>query len=159
MASRYALTAAMLLTRFTEETLVQLTDGASAPDEAIVNTAIDSEENDFDGYAGVFFALPVRTSAGAVPGIVTEKLLDGVAIRLLCRKPEFVFSDQGELSAWWDRRMKALEAWKLALSDPARKVKLPDAVERGAVTETNSAAVKTSSVSGSYCAGFMTGGR
>lgn len=139
MASRYSLTAAMLEERFAIETLIQLTDGDATYVDATIDKQIESEENDFEGFAGVYYTLPVRTSAAAVPAVVRERLLDGVAIRLIRRKPEFM-NDGDKLSAFWSREMKKLEEWKTSLSDPNRKVKIPDGVERTTSTSTASGA-------------------
>ena len=137
--SRYGLVAADLLARFTEQTLIQLTDGAATFDEETIETQIDAEENHFDGFAGVYYALPVRTATDTVPGVVRESLLDGVAIRLLSRKPEFV-TDESDLQKFWRAARTELKDWKNGLSHPSRPKQIPDAVERAAPVATGGTA-------------------
>jgi hypothetical protein len=136
---RYNLTAEDLLGRFTETQLIELTDGSTSIVASVIEDAIESEENDFDGFAGVYYALPVRTAADEVPGIVRERILDGAAIRLLSRKSEFL-TDGSQLLPFWSAKMVDLRNWKLALSSSKRDVKIPDAVERSASISTSGTA-------------------
>lgn len=139
VASQYNLTPNDLLERFTEEQLTQLTDGSTSFNTAVIEKQIDGEERTFEGFAGVYYAVPVRNGSSAVPGIVREMLLDGVALRLLFRKPEFLNSG-GDLAPLWDRKARELNAWKMALSDPSRKVQIPGGLELGSPTAVAGAA-------------------
>lgn len=141
--SRYGIVPADAETRLTPTTLEELTDGAGAPDDAVIEAAIDAEENDFDGFAGVYYALPVRDSLAAVVGITKERILDGVAIRLLLRKPEFM-ADGSELAKVWQPKIIEVRDWKRGLSDPKRPVRIPNAVEKTSVATTAGAAAQTS---------------
>lgn len=141
MASRYGLAPADLVERFSARTLTELTDGATSFDATIVEKQIAAEENDFEGFAGAYYALPVRTASNAIPPIVRERLLDGVAIRLLKRKPEFMM-EGGQMSAYWKSVMKELADWKLAIASHDREARIPDAVER----EVSSASFGTAAV-------------
>jgi hypothetical protein len=141
--SRYDLIADDLLSRFPAETLTQLTDGETSFVSGVIEDAIDSEENDFDGFAGVYYTLPVRTATNEVPGVVRERLLDGVAIRLLSRKPEFL-TEGSHLLPFWSAKMVDLRNWKSGLSAKSRDFRIPDGVERSASVSTAGTAKATS---------------
>lgn len=132
MPSRYDIAAADIRRRLTDRELIQLTNEASALEVnwTVVEEAIEDEELDLEGYAGVFYQLPVRLADGSVPGDVRGKVLDGVKLRLWGRKSSFI-AENGDLATVYKREATTLLDWKKGLADPRRLVKIPGAVESG----------------------------
>lgn len=156
MPSKYSLAAADLESRFSAELLRQLTDGTSSYVGAKIDAQITAEESDFEGFAGRYYALPVRTASSAVPGVVRERLLDGIALRLLAMKPQYLM-EGGEWFLWYRDTRKALEQWKRDLASPKREVTLPDGVERSAVVADISATPLVTSDASVYTTGYLIG--
>jgi len=134
MPSSYGVDQDALVARLSTREMIDLTDDASvgAIDAGIVEQKIDEAEAEFHLYAAVYYATPVRTSTGATPEGIREKLIEATAWRLKQRRPELVRNSEDEGKLWADRRKETLD-WFEAIASADPKVRLPIA---GAVAET-----------------------
>ena len=157
--SDYSIDATALAGRLKQSELVQLTDDADtgAIDEPTLTAAIDAAEAEFHLYAGVYYAIPVRTSAGAVPPGVKEKLLDAVAWRLKQRVPELLRNGDDEGKLWAERRKELLEWYEaIANLDPKKRLVIPGAVAPDSpATEPRTGGVSVDADCELYGEGFM----
>ena len=134
METRYELTQGMLEGALELPKLLQLTNTTEeAPLEGVIlNEAVRRAEDEFESYAGAYYALPVRLADGAPPPFVQTQLSMLVVYHLLARKPAWL-AEGGEMSHFQTFR-KELLSWMKGLANPDgdRRVRITGAVELAA---------------------------
>lgn len=115
MPSNYGIDQAKLETVLSPQRLIQLTTedpGAVDPDDTVIEEIVLDAEGEFESYASVFYALPVRLAEAATtpPPVVVKMLLYAVAYSLITRRPELLDGDGGE-SSFWRAKWKEIREW------------------------------------------------
>jgi phage gp36-like protein len=124
--------------RFSEVRLAQLTDENGAVINATkVDQAITDAEDEFHGYAGVYYATPVRTSSDEIPSGIRLKLIEAARWFLMGNRPESMRSDDDEGDQWEARRKEHVSWLKsIADADARERLPIPGAVEKSAADTT-----------------------
>jgi phage gp36-like protein len=131
MAYPNGLARELILQRFSEARLVQITDQTNRPastvDEAALERAANEAYGEFEQHASRFYVMPLATP---LPQWLLTILIDLWAFRLLfnCR-PEWLETEQTRDGFSWKDRRKEIVAWLEGLSSPKRESVLPGFVE------------------------------
>jgi phage gp36-like protein len=144
MAGNYGIVQADL--RFSALRLKQLTDDAGATiDSTKVDGAIVAAEEEFHVYVEPYYAVPVRTSAAAVPSGVKQKLIESARWFLMQHRAELMRNGEDEGQQWEKRRKEHLE-WLREISepDPRKRRLIAGAVETGSTVTSGGTATVVS---------------
>ncbi len=125
-----------------EQVLIDLTDGEGAIVAAVLDEAIARAEDEFDGYGGIYYVIPVRLAGDVVPGIVRTNVAVLAAYNLMARKPMWL-ADRADLATPIRKRQEQVVSWMRAIAsaNASTRLLIPDAIEKA--TPANAAADET----------------